>query len=283
MRRSTDEATPIADLPALFDHPLDTVKPLTVRSNGEAQTILERLKSDVHQKSDWTRKCTAIQDCISYLKGDSLQFPDFDPLALVPGVADGITDARSTLVKWSCLFVAAIGDTVGNRCQSCADLIVPKLFQGTSNGSAVIKHCCRLSLLHFAAHVQSRKTLATFLDRTTAKSSDQRCTVAQILSVIHERWPFSIYKSSLPDLKNSLRELQGDKHPDVRSIARQIPPFDALRATSPKPQRNIESSRASPTRQASPRHSPTPTLTALRTLPLTRAVVPRHRHPRSRR
>jgi hypothetical protein len=266
MRAIADE-TSIADLPALFDDPLGTVTARTLRSNQEARAALDRLRADIFQKSEWDRKCSAIQECLGFLKGGALQFPDFDPLSLASGVADGITDARATLVKWSCLFVSAASQLLGPRFQNFVDLIVPALFRGVTNASTMIKSCCRLAVLQIATNSQSRKTLAAILSESDPKSTDRRQLVTQALLVVHQRWAPATYQSSLTRLKTALAALKSDKSADVRGMARQIPEFEGSpRPLSPKPKEKAATARA-----PSPRRTPPASPPRLITIPATPA------------
>lgn len=227
----------MADLPALFEDPLAGVTPLPLRSGVDAQKEIETLKSNLQSKTDWSIKCDAIQRTMRLLKGGALNFPDFDLLELAPGIADSITDLRSTLVRWSTLCAAAAANLLGPRFSNFVDVFVPALFKQTTHGTAIISQCCRLGILQIATHACTRRTLQAILVKADSKSSVHRAIVAECLGVIRNRWPPTTYQTSLPQVKKVLADLKTDRSQEVRELARGVGEFEAGKVRTPSPRK----------------------------------------------
>ena len=250
MKRQVTELS-MADLPALFEDPLAGVTPLPLRSNTDAQKEIETLKANLQSKTDWSIKCDAIQRTMRLLKGGALSFPDFDLLELAPGIADSITDLRSTLVRWSTLCAAATANLLGARFSNFVDVFVPALFKQTTHGTAIISQCCRLGILQIATHACTRRTLQAILMKADSKSSVHRAIVAECLGVIRNRWPATTYQTSLAQVKKVLADLKTDRSQEVRELARGIGEFEAGKRT-PSPRKKKQDAKYGTVKELTP-------------------------------
>lgn len=227
----------LLDLPAQFENPLEGISTIDLSNNFEPEKEIETLRNKLKSSSDWDVRNDAIQRVMSLVKSGAFQYPDFDLNELAPGIAECVTDLRSTLVKWGSLCASACAQTLGNKFSNFIDIFLPAFFKQTTHGTAIIAQSCRLAILQIVECVPHRRTVRSILSKANSKSSVHRKIVAESIQIIQINWPSAIYQSSLTNIKSVLSELLSDKSADVRKIARDIESALSSPRTPPPPKK----------------------------------------------
>jgi hypothetical protein len=203
-----------------FSRPLDDYVPKTVDSASAAADVLSKLQATLETKQDdWSVRHIALQDALSYLKGSISRFENCDYGQLAPGIAMCISDLRSTLVKTASLLITASAMNFGSSYVTSIDTVVPALFKQLSHATAVISNSCHLAILKIAEFVPHRRTVRLFLSNHKSKTGIHRQLVAEVLSVIRQNWPWSIFESFDNEMTTVLGGLAKDPLASVRKAA----------------------------------------------------------------
>jgi hypothetical protein len=216
-KNQTDDT---ASLEEQFSRPLDDYVAKTADSASAAADILSKLQATLESKQDdWSVRHAALQDAISYLKGSINRFENCDYGQLAQGIAMCISDLRSTLVKTGSLLITASAMSFGSSYVTSIDTVTPPLFKQLSHATAIISNSCHLALLKIAEFVPHRRTIRLFLSNHKSKTGVHRQVVAEVLSVIRQNWPWSIFESFGKEMTVVLSGLAKDPVASVRKAA----------------------------------------------------------------
>ena len=202
-----------------FEDPLQLIGPLEVDSESKAMSKLEEITKNLDSKDDWNIRSNAILDAMSLLKGGVQKFGiDFSQIST--GIANCVSDLRSTLVRNGSLFIAACAQELKNAYITSTDVVIPALSKQLTHGTAIISDSCHLAIIQIAKHVQHRKVVRAMQTLANAKSAINRQVAAEAFQIIVTNWPGKVLAKNLPDIKASLAKLATDPAQSTRKIAK---------------------------------------------------------------
>ncbi|KAH0793875.1 TFIIE alpha subunit family protein [Histomonas meleagridis] len=158
---------------------------------------------------------------MSYLKGNAQDFESGCFEYISSGISTCVADLRSTLVKWSSLYIASAAQTLGATFATSIEILLPPLFKQLSHGTSIISNSCHFALLEIGLHVQHRRTARAFLVYHTSKANIQRIVVAEFISNCIRTWKPNLLTSFEHSFNDVLRKFVTDPSASVRKIAKE--------------------------------------------------------------
>ncbi|EAY17328.1 hypothetical protein TVAG_266910 [Trichomonas vaginalis G3] len=207
----------------LFEVPDTDIDPI---SFNDAKALNRETKDALALASfskEWDQQLLAIQKLMSLVKGGAAAhqtFLTFQPQFL-PIITENVTSLRSTLVKYSCLFVAQLAMSLGSSFETTAEQILPTLFKPTSNGTQIIADCCKCAILSICQYVTSTKIAKAMVVQISSKASIHRVICAKAFLIMAKQWDQKLVEKMKPFLLPAVDKLVVDASPEARQISRE--------------------------------------------------------------
>lgn len=203
----------------LFDTAGDNIDPITVDNEKTAGREASALVMKFDAATDWDEQLSAIQRGMSLVKGGACKFPAFVAVipSIIPSVSSGILNMRSTLVKYSCLFVTQLAKSLREKFENSAEALIPVLFQPTTHGTQIIASSCRNSIQAIARNCQTKKVMLVLLQNASSKAQVHRNIVAECIEIIAKEWKPRLIQLQFSSLQKVLSNLSQDAGIEARS------------------------------------------------------------------
>ena len=203
----------------LFDTAGDNIEPIKVESERTAAREASALVTKFDSATDWDEQLAAIQRGMSLVKGGACNFAPFVAVipSIIPAISSGILNMRSTLVKYSCLFVTQLAKAMREKFENGAEALVPVLFQPTTHGTQIIASSCRNSIEAIARNCQTKKIMLVILQNAGSKAQVHRNIVAECLEVIVKEWKPRLIQVQFKAIESVLTSLSQDAGIEARS------------------------------------------------------------------
>ena len=202
-----------------FEDPLQHIGPLEVESESKAQAKMEEIQRNISSKDDWVVRSNAILEAMCLLKGGIAKY-GIDMSSISTGVANCVSDLRSTLVRNGSLFIAACAQTLQNSYITSTDVVIPALSKQLTHGTAIISDSCHLGIIQIAKNVQHRKVVRAMQQLANSKSTIQRQVAAEAFQIMVNTWSSKIVSKNMTDIKAALTKLAEDPSQSTRKIAK---------------------------------------------------------------
>ena len=202
-----------------FEDPLQHIGPLEVDSESKALAKMEEIQRNISSKDDWVVRSNAILEAMCLLKGGVAKY-GIDMSSISTGVANCVSDLRSTLVRNGSLFIAACAQTLQNSYITSTDVVIPALSKQLTHGTAIISDSCHLAIIQIATNVQHRKVVRAMQQLANSKSTIQRQVAAEAFQIIVSKWSSKVVSKNMTEIKASLSKLAEDPSQSTRKIAK---------------------------------------------------------------
>lgn len=210
----------LASLHFMFENPLDEVESIFTRSEIDAKRQSDWLLGKLEDKTEWSDKHDAIKHCMCLIKGNILNFSEFDIFKISLQISETVTDVRSALVKWGALFASALSQVMGQKFSDLVNFFVPNLYRQATHGTAIISLSCKLGILQIVNNCPSKKTLKAVFSELSSKSQARRLIVAESLRIINRDWPSGIVSGLQVEINDAEKKLKADPSLEVRNVFR---------------------------------------------------------------
>lgn len=207
----------------LFENPDFDVVPIIVSNDRHAVKEFREIISIFHSSNEWDVHLKALTYGMSLVKGGACNFISFIQQIpnLLPLFQETLLSFRSTLVKFSCLFIAQLAINLQTQFENTMDSLIPLVFKQTGNGTQIIADSCTHALLMICRYVQSPKVIKAITNEVSSKSAVHRSIVGQSICIIISSWDYSEYSKSLTLIEKTIQKLLTDASPDARAYARE--------------------------------------------------------------
>lgn len=190
-----------------------------------------QFETKLKRKADWEERLQTVTRIASLCKGtDDPKKAAAEFRAIVPAFTECLLDARSTLMKGTCIALVSIAKSLGHRLDQCSFLLIPQLLDKTNNGTAFIAHTARFTVINFVKYVYGKNTKAALESNISSASEDVRYTTLQAMIATFSTWPES-YAGCFQTYINSAKS---DKSAKIRSLAAEFANDDSISAVSAK-------------------------------------------------
>jgi len=204
-----------------IESPFESVDSIEIKSENEARNIIEQIQSKLDSKCDWSIKKQSIQQAISLLKGNVHYFPGCDMTSLARGISLCVTDLRSSLVKWGCMFVSAASKKLRTDFVSSIEILIPALSKPLTHGTSIINLSCRYAIHQISQNVMHRRVVKALMSMTTSKSQVHRLVVTECFKIIINKWEERVLVGLREEIIATLNKLKSDASAEVRQLSKE--------------------------------------------------------------
>lgn len=210
-------------LERMFEVPDTDIDPIDF---NDARTLTRETKDAISLASfskEWDQQLASIQKLMGLVKAGAAShqtFLSFQP-QFMPIIIENITNLRSTLVKYSCLFVAQLAMTLGTQFDTPAEQLLQTLFKPTTHGTQIIADSCKNAILVICQYVVSSKIAKAMVIQSASKASVHRVICAKAFLLMAKQWEPKILEKMKPFLVPALEKLVVDASPEARQISRE--------------------------------------------------------------
>lgn len=204
-----------------FYDPLSMVDYIAIDPSVDIVEFFKSINDDLIQKEDWSLRRSAIKDAMSCLKSEIYKIKGADFSIISPGISSCISELRSALVKWACLYIASAAQTLKTKLGVSVDMYVPSLFKQLTHGTSIISDSCHFALIEIAKYVQHKRTIKAFLGFSSSKAVIQRLVVLEFIGITRE-WCIISQASFEDNFCEMLKKFMNDPSAEIRKKAKII-------------------------------------------------------------
>lgn len=208
---------------SMFETAGDNIEAVSVTTEKIAARESQALVNRFEAASDWDDQLAAIQHGMGLVKGGICAYQQFVSVvpSLLPLLGSCVTNMRSTLVKYGCLFITQMAKVMGTKFAGPAESIIPVLFQPTTHGTQIIASSCRHSIEAIVRNVMSKKVIDAILQFIDSRAQIHRAVVSGCLIIIARDWKKKFVTENQKIIENALTELSQDAGFEARTKARE--------------------------------------------------------------
>ena len=217
-----------AGIVQMYQNPAENVTANIITSEKQAIKEIKEIVSRFKESTEWSDKMTLCQQLMADIKGGACNFPLFvqDIPTLVPMLSHCVQNLRSTLVKFGCLCIVQIAQTLQERFDSTASTFLGFLFPPTTHATAIIACSCKCAIEAIVKNCPGKFVLNGILSNVSSKSQEHRNIVAEALFEIVSSWPRTLVSQYIKQIEQGLTALVNDAGLDSRNTAKAA--FDVL-------------------------------------------------------
>ena len=217
-----------ATISEMYEDPAEKIIANPINSEKQALKEIRDIISKFQLAKEWDDQMALCQQLMSDVKGGACNYPLFvqEIPGLVPMLSYCVQNFRSTLVKFGCLSIVHLAQTLQEKFDSTASTLIGKLFPPTTHGTAIIACSCKCTILAIVKHCQGKFVLNAILSSAQSKSQDQRNIVSQGLLEVCSSWQKGIILQNIKQIEQALTQLSNDAGYDARISAKSA--FDSL-------------------------------------------------------
>lgn len=227
MNNNTYQISPTKDISqlisSLFNSAGENIEPLNIPNNILAGKEISTLITNFKDSKDWDEQLSVVQRAISFVKGNACDYLDFISRLpeLISQIISCIQNARTTLVKYSCLLISLLAKALNERFDSLTDIVILPLFQTSSSGTQIISSSCKYAIFSIVHNVTSRKVLSFILNQAASKSQIEKSIASESIKFIVTEWHRNALFPYLKQLEKTIFELLSDSNFDTKDNAKQ--------------------------------------------------------------
>ena len=217
-----------ATISDMYQNPGEKIVANQMNSEKQAVKEIKEIISKFKSSTEWDDKMALCQQLMADVKGGACNYPLFvqEIPGLVPMLSHCVQNLRSTLVKYGCLCIVQLAQTLQEKFDSTASTLIGVLFPPTTHATAIIACSCKCTILAIVKHCQGKFVMNSILSAAASKSQDQRNIVAQSLVEICSSWPKGVIIQNIKQIEQALISLCNDAGVDARVLAKSA--YDSL-------------------------------------------------------
>ena len=160
----------------MLDSISENIEVIEVTNEKNATKETTSLLSKFETSKDWADQLSAIQRGMSLVQGGICDYSVFTNqlIKIATYLIPCVSNIRSTLVKYSCLYIAQLAKKLKDKFEFSAEALIPTLFQCTTNATKIISNSCKQTILVIVRNCQSRMILSSLTSEIDSKSQVHR-------------------------------------------------------------------------------------------------------------
>ena len=206
----------------MLDSISENIEVIEVTNEKNATKETTSLLSKFETSKDWADQLSAIQRGMSLVQGGICDYSVFTNqlIKIATYLIPCVSNIRSTLVKYSCLYIAQLAKKLKDKFEFSAEALIPTLFQCTTNATKIISNSCKQTILVIVRNCQSRMILSSLTSEIDSKSQVHRNIVCESLQIIINDWKQLIVQNCFKKIEKCLNLFVNDAGFEAREITR---------------------------------------------------------------
>ena len=207
---------------SLFDSAGDNIEPVNIPNGILASKEVNSLIKNFKESKDWDEQLSVVQHAIAFVKGNACNFYDFTSQLpqLISQISICITNARTTLVKYSCLLISLLAKTLKDRFDTMTDIIFISLFQTSSSGTQIVSSSCKYAIFAIVHNVPTKKVLLLILKQLSSESQLEKLIASEGIKFIVHEWNRNSLFPYVKQIEKSVYDLLSDSDNDIKNNAK---------------------------------------------------------------
>lgn len=204
-----------------FENPDESFSPIVIKGENQAAKEIEYLSSKIAEGVDWNDQVDAIKRGAGLVNGGALDFESFASKIsnLSVGLIAGSCNLRSTLVRFSCLFISLLAHKLKKRFNCMGEVIMP-LSRQTTHGTLIIAESCKLTILEIVKYCPIKNVLFSVIELSKSKAVENRQVSAESFVLLLNYWAKTLIEQNSDIVMKTLRLLLVDSSAEVRNTTR---------------------------------------------------------------
>ncbi|CAH1111377.1 unnamed protein product [Psylliodes chrysocephalus] len=192
-----------------------------------AKEVIEQLKSIQEiisdTNKDWNKRTEALKRIRSVAIAGMSYFEEFHLGLRNMEIAlqGSLKDLRSQVVREACITISYLSQTMGNKFDKTAELLLQHLINLIQNSAKVMATSGQITVRFLIQYTHSTRLIPIITNNSIkSKSKDIRRACCEFLEMILTQWPRHPLERHIPTLQEAIKTGVADADPEARVISR---------------------------------------------------------------